>query len=430
MRTVAVLLLAVGLLTAPACKRSPSDPGSAAVQGALRDALQVPMPARARLTTNPPVGPTTDDGSRLSYGMRLMTPADTRVQPYVQRYLSLSESNPDAAMAALDEALAQVPDHEDVLSIKAMVRMNQGKEDEAIALLRLILATHDSAQAPTYVSLGGLLGDRGQLEEALDVANAGLQAWPRHKRLMALRGVLLMATGSTTEGLHQLEEAHRLYPGDASTHLYLARGYAEAGHHIFAVQHAEAAVLLTQDPQERRSASGVALSSLSRNVQWTSGGVAATLVPTANARVDPALLQDPQATWDVRMEIATVIAATEFADESPPGNAVELLDRLARTRTLATRLAVAAAPDRPVHPVVALQVEADLLHCGVAYNAVVLGAQGDTFPRWIDAHPREDESLELCLQEGLFEQERVQQIGRRIDLSRASWGIPLDDASK
>jgi len=375
------------------------------------------LPDAARLTEREPEGPVTEDGQQLSYGMLVMNEDDRVAHPYIAAYLESHEEDPDGAMAQLDQALELVPGHEDTLTLQAMDLARRGDKDGAIALLRQALAQNERPQAPTFITLTTLLAPI-DMDEALAVNQRGLELWPNHVRMLGSLGTLRLIADRPAEAVGPLEQAYRLTPNNHMLRLALAHAYAETGHHVFAMHLAETAYWMSEDEDHRAACAGVVRDSWAQNVRVQGDSVVTTLVPTPPSEGSMDVLADPDASWDVRYEAAAAIAAVAI-EEPPQRDPVAELDRLARMRAMTTRIAVATAPERPVHPTAAWHVRADLEGCSVGYHAVVLSPDIELLSSWLDARPAEAQAIATCLEAGLLTRELD------VDLSRVTWGIPL-----
>lgn len=108
--------------------------------------------------------------------------------------------------------LAAEPDHARALHYAGVLAHQQGRSDEAIALIEKSLAIEaaDLASGPDradrYNNLGIVLQSAGQLERAVEAYRHAIAIDPRHANAHSNLGVLLRATGQPAEA----EAAYRL----------------------------------------------------------------------------------------------------------------------------------------------------------------------------------------------------------------------------
>lgn len=147
------------------------------------------------------------------------------------RELTLDEAVTLAIMLQRDQQLAEAqemyrrvfaeaPNHPRALHYAGVLAHQQGRRDEAIALIERSLALVPD-QADWYSNLGIVRQSDGQLDVAIDAYNRAIAIDPRHANAHCNLGVLLRATGQPAEAEAAYRTAIRLNPDhiDAYTNL-------------------------------------------------------------------------------------------------------------------------------------------------------------------------------------------------------------------
>jgi predicted TPR repeat methyltransferase len=116
--------------------------------------------------------------------------------------------------------LETVPDHPRALHYAGVLAHQQGRNDEALALIERSLALAPD-QADWYSNLGIVLQSDGRLERAIDSYRCAIAIDPSHANAHNNLGVLLRATGRAVEAEAEYRAAIRLNPEhiDAYTNL-------------------------------------------------------------------------------------------------------------------------------------------------------------------------------------------------------------------
>jgi predicted TPR repeat methyltransferase len=94
--------------------------------------------------------------------------------------------------------LEQVPDHADAMHYAGVLAHQQGRSDEALALIQKSLALAPG-QADWHSNLGIVLKARARLDEAVQAFRGAIALDPRHVNAYNNLGVLLRAQGHTDE---------------------------------------------------------------------------------------------------------------------------------------------------------------------------------------------------------------------------------------
>ena len=126
--------------------------------------------------------------------------------------------DPEAALRAIDEALALSPESEEYQFVRADVLIDLGRLDEADAVTAKL-------KEPTFTRIvrGRLALERGDAKEALAQLGPAIEQWPTNAgaRLLAARAAYEL--GDETRALSELREATRAEPGETDAALLLAR---------------------------------------------------------------------------------------------------------------------------------------------------------------------------------------------------------------
>jgi tetratricopeptide (TPR) repeat protein len=106
----------------------------------------------------------------------------------------LQNGEPDAARAALDQAIAAAPDDPELAMLDANLSLALGEIDRGEAILRDLINRYPEAEAPVS-QLYRVLTVTGRAEDASTTLQAGLASQPGSRALRALRAGELEAAG-------------------------------------------------------------------------------------------------------------------------------------------------------------------------------------------------------------------------------------------
>jgi predicted TPR repeat methyltransferase len=125
-----------------------------------------------------------------------------------------------AASELFSRVLETAPDHARALHYAGVLAYQDGRSDEAIALIEKSLALEPD-QADCYSNLGIVLQSAGRLEAAIDAYRRAIAIDSRHANAHSNLGVLLRATGTPAEAEAAYRRAIEIEPGhiDAYTNL-------------------------------------------------------------------------------------------------------------------------------------------------------------------------------------------------------------------
>jgi tetratricopeptide (TPR) repeat protein len=140
-------------------------------------------------------------------------------------YVQLGER--EAAIAELRGLLARQPDHADGLELLGAVLASSGEAAEAESTLRRALVLDPLAER-ALVDLAQLERATGRLEEALDDYRRALETAPAMGEAHFGQVITLLALGRHDEARAELERARRALPGDRTLAILAARWQAAA----------------------------------------------------------------------------------------------------------------------------------------------------------------------------------------------------------
>jgi tetratricopeptide (TPR) repeat protein len=138
------------------------------------------------------------------------------------------QSDFDAAIAALQRALALSPTVAEAQLTLGTIYLRQGRLGDAEQALRAELAHHpDNVQARHQ--LATVLDLQGKAEEAIPLLVALLAEAPRFANGRYLLGKMLLARGEVERAAAELRTAAELSPQDANIHYQLGQAYQKLG---------------------------------------------------------------------------------------------------------------------------------------------------------------------------------------------------------
>ena len=125
-----------------------------------------------------------------------------------------------AARELFGRVLETAPDHARALHYAGVLAHQDGRSDEAIALIEQSLA-REPDRADYYSNLGIVLQSAGRLEASIDAYRRAIAIDPQHANAHSNLGVLLRATGAPIEAEAAYRRAIEIEPGhiDAYTNL-------------------------------------------------------------------------------------------------------------------------------------------------------------------------------------------------------------------
>ena len=134
----------------------------------------------------------------------------------------------NAALTAIEQAVAQYPSDTDLQSEMAMVCEKLGRYDQMENLLRVIMKVKPS-DPHAFNALGYSLADRKtRLDEARELILKALQLAPRDPFIQDSLGWLEYRAGNSAEAIRILEEAYKSRP-DAEIAAHLGEVYWQTG---------------------------------------------------------------------------------------------------------------------------------------------------------------------------------------------------------
>ncbi|MBD3640956.1 MAG: tetratricopeptide repeat protein [Marinobacter sp.] len=161
---------------------------------------------------------------------------------------ALEENDLDSAAGYLEEILAQAPEHQQSSLLLGLIRLRQGRVEEAEALLAPIaeigeLEAANKLLAATRLSLNDIEGARGAISD--------LEGEDSDPSVMALVGLTALASGDTEAGERIIGSALSQNPDYHALRLRYARYLVQAGRTEDALEHIR---MLTDVPALRDDA--------------------------------------------------------------------------------------------------------------------------------------------------------------------------------
>ena len=148
-------------------------------------------------------------------------PRELTLDEAVELAILLQKNDQLAAASELfSRVLETAPDHARARHYAGVLAYQEGRSDEAIALIEKSLALEPD-RADCYSNLGIVLQSAGRLEAAVDAYRRAIAIDPRHANAHSNLGVLLRATGTPAEAEAAYRRAIEIEPGhiDAYTNL-------------------------------------------------------------------------------------------------------------------------------------------------------------------------------------------------------------------
>jgi cellulose synthase operon protein C len=143
---------------------------------------------------------------------------------------SATETQRRHAEAWLEEAVRKGPDSIILASRLGVLRIRQGRFDEAEGLFRRLMAS-DPNDPDVLNNLAWLLAlrDPDKAQEALGLINRGIEIRGPMPSLLDTRAVVLIRSGQPVRAVQDLTRAQELSPGNPSPSLHLAWAYQTNG---------------------------------------------------------------------------------------------------------------------------------------------------------------------------------------------------------
>lgn len=141
----------------------------------------------------------------------------------------------DAAMAAIDAAIALAPDEAALHLERAGLLLDGRQLDEAQAALARTTGL-DPNQFPAYILQAQLATGRGDYEQAERLVKTAARIAPDHPQVAAVEGSLALRQGDPDRALAVLSKASGQYPDEPILRHALGFAYVAKGHLAFAEQ--------------------------------------------------------------------------------------------------------------------------------------------------------------------------------------------------
>jgi protein O-mannosyl-transferase len=140
----------------------------------------------------------------------------------------------------------------------ALTRQQLGHWQDSETLFRHAVEVTENNYV-AYDNLGTVLGQKGQLDEAIRQFREAVRLKPDHANARCNLGIALEKTGQTDEAIHQLQEAIRLKPDHANAHCNLGSALEKKGQMDEAMRQFQEAIRLQPDHADAHNNLGVNL---------------------------------------------------------------------------------------------------------------------------------------------------------------------------
>jgi tetratricopeptide (TPR) repeat protein len=175
-----------------------------------------------------------DEALALARGFAAEAPDDAQAQRLLGVALQQAGAH-DEALAAIDRAIELAPDEAELHFLRAGLLLGRRQIDEAQASLSTTVGL-DPNQFGAYVMQAQLALARGDLAEAERQATLAGRLAPDHPWVRTLEGTLALRRGDSASALAILSRAAESAPDDVQLRYALGFAYLEQGHDAFAEQ--------------------------------------------------------------------------------------------------------------------------------------------------------------------------------------------------
>lgn len=174
------------------------------------------------------------------------------------------QENPDAALLALERALALDPDLHEARRACATLLLEAKRPREALAQIEELLRRRP-AETDFLVDAGFILEELGEPQAALARYDEALRRAPGDFRARLNRGALLARLGRLEEALRDCQALARSHVGSAAAHYNLADVLLRLDRYADALAAADRALRLAPEKAETLMLRGLALAMLARD---------------------------------------------------------------------------------------------------------------------------------------------------------------------
>jgi tetratricopeptide (TPR) repeat protein len=154
------------------------------------------------------------------------------------------------AERTLRDVLARSPEHPQALEWLALARAGQGKADEAVDILRRVLALSPSGRAEAEYNLGRLLTVRGRPDEAEEHLEQALAARPNLVTALYHLGEVRAGLGRRDDALACWRRALEIDPSHTNSYISLARALLAGGERAEALRYLRHGAAAAAQPGE------------------------------------------------------------------------------------------------------------------------------------------------------------------------------------
>jgi tetratricopeptide (TPR) repeat protein len=169
----------------------------------------------------------------------------------------------DLAENCYAEILKRQPSHFDANHLLGILRSQQGRNEEALELMKAALRVNPHS-APALSNMGLVLGKLGRAEDAVTCFDLALAIKPDHAEALKNRGLSLMGLRRPAEALASFDRALALRPDDAEALKHRGAALRQLGRPLDAMACYEVALLIAPDDADAHNGCGTALLDLQR----------------------------------------------------------------------------------------------------------------------------------------------------------------------
>lgn len=165
---------------------------------------------------------------------------------------ALDKQKYDEAEKLIDKALGIFPNYADALTLRALLRMDAGRQPEAIDDLQKAVK-YDPSYALAYVVMGAAWNQSAKFDEAVRALQRGISLNPASWQAYFEMGKSFVGKGDFPTAIRNLDRAEQMAP-DNYAPLHLVKAHALLGMKSYADAMTELEKYLERDPHGQASA--------------------------------------------------------------------------------------------------------------------------------------------------------------------------------
>jgi tetratricopeptide (TPR) repeat protein len=136
----------------------------------------------------------------------------------------------DKALDLLRRIGQETAQYEDSIYLRVRILIETGQHDQAVTLLKQVLASKKTAAPEMYTLLASLYMEMEQMENGYDILGTALEEYPNNPTIYFEYGLLLEEEGKQDQAIESMEKVLELQPDHAEALNYI--GYTWADMHI------------------------------------------------------------------------------------------------------------------------------------------------------------------------------------------------------